>query len=220
VIPGLIAALCFLLLVRERPVEKKEQKSLLLGLRALPGEFRAFLLGVGVFGAGDFSHTLLILYASRMLTPVHGPVWAAMLAVALYTIHNCFSAASSYVSGWLSDRLPQRKIVLAGSYGIAVVTAILLCTGTHSLILLVVIFLLAGTFEGAKDALEDAVAAGCAPKEQHGMAFGTLAAVNAIGDFASSLLVGALWSAFNVEAAFGFCAVLFFAGAILVLRLK
>jgi len=31
------------------------------------------------------------------------------------------------------------------------------------------------------------------------MAFGTLAAVNAVGDFLSSLLVGFLWSAFNVD---------------------
>jgi len=52
------------------------------------------------------------------------------------------------------------------------------------------------------------------------MAFGTLAAVNAVGDFASSLLVGALWSVFSVETAFGVSAVLFFFGAILILRLK
>ena len=220
VIPGLVAALCFWLLVRERTIERKEQKSLLLGLRALSTEFRKYLLGVGVFGAGDFSHSLLILYASRMLTPVHGPVSAATLAVALYTLHNCFSAASSYFSGWLSDHISHRKGVLAGSYGLAVTTALLLCTGTDSLIWLAVIFILAGTYVGSKDALEDAVAASCAPKEQHGMAFGTLAAVNALGDFASSLLVGALWSAFNVETAFGVCAALFLAGAILILRLR
>jgi MFS family permease len=220
VIPGLVAALCFWVLVRERPIEGKEQKSLLLGLRALSTEFRKYLLGVGVFGAGDFSHSLLILYASRMLTPADGPVRAATLAVALYTLHNCFSAASSYFSGWLSDHTSQRKGVLAASYGLAVITALLLCTGTDSLIWLAVIFILAGTYAGSKDALEDAVAAGCAPKQQHGMAFGTLAAVNALGDFASSLLVGALWSAFNVETAFGVCAALFLAGAILILRLR
>jgi MFS family permease len=219
-VPGLIAVLCFLVLVRERPIERKEQKSLLIGLRSLPGEFRKVLLGVGVFGAGDFSHSLLILYASRMLSPELGLVRAATLAIVLYTLHNFFSAASSYLSGWLSDHLRQRKLVLAGSYGIAVVTALLLCTGTHSLLLLAVIFVLAGTFEGSKDALEDAVAASCAPKEQHGMAFGTLAAVNALGDFASSLLVGALWSAFNVETAFGLSAALFFIGTILILRVR
>ncbi len=52
------------------------------------------------------------------------------------------------------------------------------------------------------------------------MAFGTLAAVNAVGDFLSSLLVGALWSSFGVSAAFAASAILFAAGAILILRVK
>jgi hypothetical protein len=41
-----------------------------------------------------------------------------------------------------------------------------------------------------------------------------------VGDFLSSLLVGALWSAFGVRAAFAFSAVLCAAGALLILRLK
>ena len=56
--------------------------------------------------------------------------------------------------------------------------------------------------------------------EQHGMAYGTLAAVNAVGDFLSSLLVGFLWSAFSLQMAFSASAILFFAGAVLVLRLR
>jgi hypothetical protein len=47
-----------------------------------------------------------------------------------------------------------------------------------------------------------------------------MAAVNAVGDFLSSLLVGALWGAFGVGAAFLVSAILFAVGAILVLRLK
>jgi MFS family permease len=219
-LPGLIAVLCFWLLVRERPVERKERKSFLIGLRTLPMEFRQFLVGVGIFGAGDFSHTLLILYATRMLTNEYGMARAASMAVILYTLHNVFYAASAYVSGWLSDHLPQRKIVLAAGYGLAVVTALLLCTGTHSLWLLGGIFVLAGLYIGTEEALEDSVAAELVPREQHGMAFGTMAAVNALGDFLSSLLVGALWSAVGVGAAFGVSAVLFAAGAILILRLK
>jgi MFS family permease len=131
-----------------------------------------------------------------------------------------FSAGSAYASGWLSDHVPQRKIVLAGGYALAGITAILLCTGTHSLWLLGVIFVLGGLYFGVEDALEDSVAAELVPKEQHGMAFGTLAAVNAVGDFLSSILVGSLWSAFSVQAAFATSTVLFFAGAILILRLR
>src|SRR6266853_7006456 len=71
-LPGLIAVAAFWLLVRERPIAARSQRSFLLGLKELPAAFRRLLLAVGVFGAGDFSHSLLILYATRMLTPAHG----------------------------------------------------------------------------------------------------------------------------------------------------
>jgi len=219
-LPGLIAVASFWLLVRERPTAPKPPRSFLLGLKALPPSFRSLLVGVGVFGAGDFSHSLLILYATRMLTPAHGLAHAASIAVGLYTLHNVFYAGSAYASGWLSDHVPSRKVVLAAGYSLAGVTAILLCTGTHSLWLLAVIFVMAGLYVGTEEPLEDSLAAELVPKEQHGMAFGTLAAVNALGDFASSLLVGSLWSAFNVQTAFTASATLFFAGALLILRLR
>jgi MFS family permease len=219
-LPGMIAVLSFWLLVRERPFEARKKVTFLAGLRSLPGNFREFLLGVGVFGSGDFSHTLLILYASRMLAPAHGAAGAASLAVGLYTLHNVFYAGSAYVSGWISDHVPHRKAILAGGYALAGVTAIFLTTTPASLWLLGGLFMLAGIYVGTEEALEDSLAAELIPKEQHGMAFGTLAAVNAVGDFLSSLVVGFLWSAVSARAAFSFSAVLFFLGAILILRLR
>jgi hypothetical protein len=73
---------------------------------------------------------------------------------------------------------------------------------------------------GTEEALEDSLAAELVSREQHGMAFGTLAAVNAVGDFVSSLLVGWLWSAFSIQIAFATSALLFFAGATLIVRLR
>ncbi len=99
-------------------------------------------------------------------------------------------------------------------------TALLLCTNTQSLALLAVIAAIAGLYIGTEEALEDSVAAELVPKDQHGMAFGTLAAVNAGGDFLSSVLVGFLWSAFSVQTAFGTSAILFFLGAVMILRLR
>jgi MFS family permease len=219
-LPGLIAVASFWFLVQERPYEARKKQTFFSGLRALPASFRRFLFGVGIFGAGDFSHTLLILYATRMLAPNHGMAAAASIAVGLYTIHNVFYAGSAYISGWISDLVPQRKIVLAAGYALAGVTAILLTIAPDSLWLLAVIFVLAGLYVGTEEALEDSLAAELISKEQHGMAFGTLAAVNAIGDFLSSIVVGFLWAAISVKAAFSFSAVLFFLGAILILRLR
>jgi MFS family permease len=219
-LPGLVAVASFWFLVRERPIVSRPKQSFFTGLRTLPLSFRRLLVGVGIFGAGDFSHSMLILYASRMLAPSYGLARAASLAVALYTLHNVFYAGSAYASGWLSDHVSQRKVVLASGYALASVTAILLCTGTHSLWLLAVIFVAAGLYIGTEEALEDSLTAEIVPQEQHGMAFGTLAAVNAVGDFLSSLLVGFLWSAFNVQTAFTASALLFLTGAILILRLR
>lgn len=219
-LPGLVAVAAFWLLVRERPIASKAKRSFWTGVRDLPAPFRRFLLGVGVFGAGDFSHSLLILYGSRMLAPAYGLARAASIAVVLYTVHNVFSAGSAYASGWLSDHVRQRKIVLAAGYAVAGITAVLLSRSAHAIWLLGVIFALGGLYFGIVDALEDSVAAELVPKEQHGMAFGTLAAVNAAGDFLSSMLVGFLWAAVSVEAAFLTSALLFCAGAILILRLR
>jgi MFS family permease len=219
-LPGLIAVASFWLLVRERPSELRKKQSFLTGLRALPEVFRKFLFGVGIFGAGDFSHTLLILFATQTLAPSVGTARAASIAVGLYTLHNVFYAGSAYFSGWISDHVPQRKIILAAGYTLAGVTAILLTTAPKQLWLLAVVFVLAGLYVGTEEALEDSLAAELIPKEQHGMAFGTMAAVNAIGDFLSSLVVGFLWSAVSVRAAFSFSALLFFLGAFIILRLR
>ncbi len=219
-LPGMGAVACFWLLVRERSFETRRRESFWHGLRALPAAFRKLLLAAGVFGAGDFSHTLLILYATRQLAPAHGMARAASLAVLLYTLHNVFYAASAYASGWLSDWVRERKFVLAAGYVLAAITAGLLCMGTRSLALLAGIFVLAGIYRGTQEALEDTVAASLVLKEQHGMAFGTLAAVNAGGDFVSSLLVGALWSAVSAWIAFAASAALSVAGALLVLGIR
>lgn len=219
-LPGMVAVFCFWALVRERPLESRKKLSFFHGLRSLPGGFRQLLFGVGVFGSGDFSHTLLILYAARMLTPAHGVAGAASLAVGLYTLHNVFYAGSAYVSGWLSDHVPHRKAILAAGYALAGVTAIFLTTTPASLWLLGGLFVLAGIYVGTEEALEDSLAAELVPREQHGMAFGTLAAVNAVGDFLSSMVVGLLWSSISARAAFSFSAVLFFFGAFLILRLR
>jgi len=219
-LPGMIGVACFWLLVRERPMAARKQQSFFTGLRNLPATYRRFLFAVGIFGAGDYSHALLILFAARMLTPAHGAGRAASMAVGLYTLHNVFSAGSSYLSGWISDHVPHRKLILASGYTLAGVTAILLMFAPTSFWSLVLIFILAGLYVGTEAALEDSLAAELIPKEQHGMAFGTLAAVNAGGDFLSSLLVGFLWSAVSLKAAFALPAALSFIGAILVIRLR
>lgn len=219
-VPGFAAVIAFGLLVRESPRSQPAKPSFWLGLRQLPAPFRRFLLAVGIFGLGDFSHTLLILFATQALTPVYGKAAAASIAVGLYLLHNVFYASFAYLGGWLSDRVRRRRVVLASGYGLAVLMAAVLASGPASLVALGVVFVLAGTFVGVEEALEDSLAAELVPQAQHGMAFGTLAAVNAVGDFASSFVIGLLWSTVSPSLAFGISGFLFLTGAVLVLRAR
>lgn len=218
-VPGVLAVISFGLLVREKPNHQPAAGSFLVGLRGLPSPFRKFLVAVGVFGLGDFSHTLLILFATQALTPAHGPAVAASFAVGLYVVHNIFYAAFAYLGGWLSDHVPHRRVVLGAGYALAVVMALVLVLQPASVPLLALVFALAGIVVGVEEALEDSLAAELVPQQQHGMAFGTLAAVNAIGDFASSLIVGFVWSLYSPPLAFAVASILFLAGTLLMFRL-
>jgi MFS family permease len=76
-----------------------------------------------------------------------------------------------------------------------------------------------GWLVAIEETLEDSFCAELVGEEHHGMAFGTLATVNGVGDFLSSIIVGALWTAFGTSVAFSYSAVLFLAGAGVVSRL-
>jgi MFS family permease len=216
-IPGLLAAGVIAFLVKEK--ERKPVAHISFGerLRLMPRPYRKFLVAVGVFGAGDFAPTLLILLAMQKLTPDFGAAKAASIAVGFYVMRNVFYAAFAPVAGWLADRF-KKQFVLASGYGLAAVMTGLIIFAPMNVWLLGVVFLLAGIFAAVVETLEDSFCAELVDEKHHGMAFGVLATVNGLGDFLSSILVGVLWTAFGTTAAFGYSAALFTVGTLLVLR--
>jgi MFS family permease len=188
-------------------------------LRALPKPFRKFLVAVGLFGAGDFAHTLLILLATQRLTPTLGAAKAASVAVGLYLLHNVLYAAFAFVAGWLADRFDKRRL-LAGGYALAAVMAVAIIALPVNVWTLALVFAVGGVYIAVEETLEDSLCAELVSEAHHGMAFGTLATVNGVGDFLSSVMVGVLWTWAGTTAAFGYSAALFIAGAWLVLRVR
>jgi len=218
-IPSLIAVGLIAFAVKEK--ERKPVAHVSFGeqLRMLPPSFRKFLVAVGLFGAGDFAHTLLILLATQKLAPELGATKAASIAVGLYVLHNLFYAGFAFIAGWLADRF-SKNLVLAAGYALAAVMALAIIFLPLTVWTLGAIFILGGVYVAIEETLEDSFCAELVSEEHHGMAFGTLATVNGVGDFLSSIIVGTLWTAFGTSVAFGFSAVLFLAGAVLVVRLK
>jgi MFS family permease len=206
-VPGLLSVLAMLLLVTEPARVALAPQRLSASLAALPAGFHRFLIGVGLFGLGDFSHSLLILAAVELLTPALGLTAAAQTAALLFAVRNVAAALAAFPAGALSDVVGRRGPLVAGYVLSAAVTvgfAWCLAAGVGSVWVLGALFAGAGVVNAVQEALAGAAAADLVPDEAvRGTAYGVLGAVNGVGDFVSSLFVGALWA---VSPAWGFAA--------------
>ncbi len=214
-VPGLLAALAMTLLVRENPHHQPgPPKAFMASARALPGDFRRFMAGVGLAGLGDFSNTLLIMWATQAWTPRLGGVRAASLAMGFYVGYNVVYTGACAVAGWLADRYPKRRILAAG-YALAVVPAGALLMPGDSYLKFAVIFGVSGVYMGFWETVESITAATLLPASVRGVGFGVLATVNGIGDVLSSILVGFMWVA-SPHLAMAFVIATTLAGALLI----
>lgn len=232
VIPGLIAFFIVVFFVHE--VRKNQSpstpivsthgdvvvkdKGFVKSIRALPRSFNLFLVGVGVFGLGNFANSLFTLRAQEVLAPRVGALEASAIAVGLYTLLNVAYAFCSFPIGALSDKIGRRRILPAG-YFISAITCLGTAFLTADFLFLVPLFLLAGFFTAITDTVEGTAAADLLPTGSRGTGFGVLQTVNGVGDFASSAVVGALWALMSPVIAFTYAAILSATGGIILLYL-
>lgn len=218
-IPGLIAFLSMVLLVAEKPVPRRTAHRLWQSVRGLPRPYRRFLAGVGIFGAGDFAPTLLVLAAAQLLTPRYGAVHAGELAALFYVLRNLLYALAAFPAGALADRMDKTTLLAAG-YALGGLTAFSAAAwflaGSASLAALAAVFALAGVYIGIEDTLEGAIPAGLVDPAHRGTAYGLMGAVNGVGDLFASAMVGTLWTLVSPAAAFSLAGFLMLAGAAVV----
>ncbi len=191
-IPGIIAALLIVYLVKEKEHAPRPDIKLWSGMKSLPHEFRKYLVGVGIAGSGDFSNTLLILWATQAFASRYGMAKGAAIAMFFYVIYNVVYAVSCYFSGIFADRFSKRWVLSIG-YALAVVPAFALMAPGASFIKFGVVFVFSGVYMGVWETLESATAATLLPADIRGVGFGTLSTINGLGDFISSSVVGLLW---------------------------
>jgi len=200
-IPGVLSAGAFYFCVREPVQEGHDSLSVFPGWRAAtPPAFRRFLVAVGVFGAGDFAHSMLVLRAANLL----GSSAKAMSgAVALYVVHKIAHALFDYPIGALGDRY-ERRYLLCAAYAIDVIATVGFAYGPVKIGSLGILFVLEGIVMAAEETLESAIATDLLPPSVRGTGFGVLAGTNGIGDLVSSIVVGLLWSRVSAQVAFSY----------------
>lgn len=215
VVPGLLAAGAMFFLTKERVHEAPAALEAAPVTRAaIPKRFWLFLVGVLLFGLGDFSRTFLIWLAAADLGESKNQASGAIsVAVLLFALHNLVSAGAALVIGRLSDRRPKLPLLVAG-YALGVGTNLLLAVAGGMLPGLTVAILLSAIYIAAEETLEKAVAAEWLPRELRSLGFGVLACGNAVGDMASSLYVGYLLEAGRPAAAFAIAAAIGLVGVL------
>lgn len=223
VIPGVLAVLAFLLLVKDPQHSPNPELKFFSSLRGLPARFKRYLAAVGLFGIGDFSHSLLILAATQLLTASMGVVHAAQVAGLLYVGRNIVQVAVSYPVGVLADRCGHLPMLVAG-YVLGALTAILAALAfwfsIDSVVMLGMIFFIAGLYVTVQEALESTVTAEMVGADTLTMSIGALGTVNGVAKFISSASVGVLWTAVSPVFGFGLAATLMMGGTLALARIQ
>lgn len=221
-IPGVLAVLAFLTLVRDPERSPNPALRFFGTLRGLPERFKRYLVAVGVFGVGDFSHSLLILAATTLLTPTRGVIEAAQIAGLLYVWRNVVQVVLSFPIGYLADRFGHMPVLIAG-YALGALTAVLTAAAfwlrLDSVAALAAIFFVAGLYVTVQEAIESTVTAEMVPADTLTLCYGALGTVNGVAKFASSATVGVVWSAVSPSTGFGLAAVLMAIGTLVLARM-
>lgn len=217
--PGVLAALAITIAAREargKTEAVKRRVRLHLSDLTKAGIARP-LLPIAAFELGNMATTLLILRATTLLH--HGgrtTAAATSLAVLIYAGHNLFGSGVAYAGGHWIDRTGPRAPFALGA-ALYVGAYALFATPTHAWPLLLFAFLLAGAGIGLAETAESTLFAHLLPAHLRGSGFGVLGGVQAFGDFASSAVVGILWTAVNPSVAFLYAAVWVGVGAAIAL---
>jgi len=220
-IPGILSVLSMAFLITEKRRPRNREMKFMATLRSMPRDYRTFLLAVGLFGLADFAPTLMILRASTVLAPSIGLLDAARYAALLYLLRNVVYALASYPIGALSDRFHfQHTRYLAAGYTVAVATFIGFAIALPSVWWFVGCFGLSGVFIAWEDTMEGVAVRDYVDESVAGTAYGVLGVVNGVGDFASSLIVGVLWTSLGAAWGFAYSIVVGAAGTLLMALTK
>jgi Na+/melibiose symporter-like transporter len=153
-VPGSLAFLSIAWLVVESAHEPRRAAFHLGAELAGTGRpFRRYLVGILAFGAGDFSRTLLILYATQHITGVLLSLRGAAAAVALYVLHNAVSAGAAFPIGALADRVGHRRVIVGG-YLLAAATTLAFAVTPPTPSWLLLLFVCSGVYMASEEVAE------------------------------------------------------------------
>lgn len=217
-IPGICAFFSIVFFVKEK-AKIPDLRNTWQSVKDLSPDFVKFLIPIGLFGISNFAPTLFILRAQELLSDSHGVVVAGTISVSLYTFSNVLYAVVGYPIGALSDRTSKKAILSIGYLLFGVLCfGFLMADGT--LWFLGLLFAVSGIYTAIVESSQPALASRLIAEDQRGAGYGIMSSVDGVGDFLSSIIVGALWTYISPAAGFGFGGVLAILSALIMSRLR
>jgi MFS family permease len=181
-----------------------------LSLRGFDGNFKCFLLIIGLFTLSNSSDFFLLLRARDAGVSVLSTtlLWAAL---------HASKVLSSIFGGDLSDRLGRKRLIVSGWILYAAVYAGFAFVSNQ--VSAWILFLIYGIYFGLAEGAEKALVADLVRPEQRGTAYGLYNLAFGITVLPASLLMGTLWDWRGAKTAFLVSAILGATGALLLLVL-
>jgi MFS family permease len=209
VIPGLLAFL-LVLLVKERHAAVAAKTKIDINLRQFPRDYWKYLLVTALFGFGNSSNAFLILRTQDIGASLE-------TTILIYAAFNLVAALVSYPAGSLSDRWGGRNVLLLsfvifliGYLGFAL---------TRSIVLIAILFVLYGGYQGTFRTAGKALASSFVPDRLRASGIGWYNTTVGLLQLVASLVAGLLWDRIGHVAVFYYGAASAIAGIFALLIL-
>ena len=192
-IPGTIALLLILFLVKERAGKSVCEFRLFDGVKSvLRGNFSWLLVVVGVFSLGAFNFSFVLLNAGEAgISDSFIPL--------VYAAVNVAHAAVAIPAGVLSDRVGKEKVMVLG-YGVFLSSALLILLPVNSVAALLVAVVY-GAYLGIVETVQRALIPDYVGQNLRGTAYGIYYLLVGSAFFVSNAVVGTLWEIFGSSVA-------------------
>lgn len=194
-IPAMIGV-GLLFLVREKPTVPKEIKvHPLSAWRELSPDLKTFFVVVFFFTLGNSSNQFLLLRA-------HNVGFSSRDVILAYLFFNLVYAVSAYPSGYLSDRIGRRVLLVSGYalYGFVYIGFAFAPDREYVWVL----FCIYGLYSGLTEGVEKAFVAELCPARSRATMLGFHASLVGVGLLPASIFGGFLWNWFGPATPFYF----------------
>jgi len=193
-IPGTIALLLILLVVKEKVGKAEGEFHLLAGIKTvLHGNFSRLLVIVAVFSLGAFNFSFVLLNAQEAGI-------ADSIIPLVYAAVNVAHVAVAIPAGVLSDKVGKEKVMVLG-YGVFLISVLLILMLPLNGLNAFLVAVSYGVYFGIVETVQRALIPSYVNSNLRGTAYGIYYLVVGSAFFISNAIVGSLWDYFGSSTA-------------------